>query len=60
MIEVTALPLTGCKNFSEKFGLEALKWVNGARDQRLRGANCRVLEAGSVAVGDAVEVAVEV
>jgi MOSC domain-containing protein YiiM len=56
LIELTALPHTGCKKFSERFGLEALKWVNGRRDLRLRGANCRVLEAGSVAVGDTVEV----
>jgi MOSC domain-containing protein YiiM len=57
LIEVTALPHTGCKKFSEKFGLEALKWVNSRRDLRLRGMNCRVLEAGWVAVGDPVEIA---
>jgi MOSC domain-containing protein YiiM len=57
LLEVTELPHTGCKKFRERFGLDALKWVNDHRDRRLRGMNCRVLEAGWVAVGDAVEVA---
>lgn len=56
LLEVTALPHTGCKKFRERFGLEALRWVNEHRDRRLRGINCRVLETGSVALGDAVEV----
>jgi MOSC domain-containing protein YiiM len=57
LLELTVLPHTGCKKFRERFGLEALKWVNAHRDLRLRGANCRVVESGSVAVGDPVEVA---
>lgn len=57
LLEVTALPHTGCKKFRERFGLDALTWVNDHRDLRLRGANCRVLEAGWVAVGDPVGVA---
>jgi MOSC domain-containing protein YiiM len=57
VLEATALPHTGCKKFRERFGLDALKWVNDHRDRRLRGMNCRVLEAGWVAVGDRVEVA---
>ena len=57
LLEVSALPHTGCKTFRERFGLEALKWVNADRPQRLRGLNCRVLEAGRVAVGDPVSVA---
>jgi MOSC domain-containing protein YiiM len=57
LLEVSPAPHTGCKKFRERFGLDALKWVNENRDRRLRGMNCRVLEAGSVAVGDPVEVA---
>jgi len=57
LLEVSAEPHTGCKTFRERFGLEALLWVNGRRDRRLRGMNCRVIEPGSVAVGDTVEVA---
>jgi MOSC domain-containing protein YiiM len=57
LLEVSAEPHTGCKKFSARFGLDALKWVNEHRDRRLRGLNCRVLEAGPVAVGDPVELA---
>jgi|RhiMethySRZTD1v2_1073278.scaffolds.fasta_scaffold941118_2 hypothetical protein len=54
LLEVSPAPHTGCKTFRERFGLDALKWVNDNRDRRLRGMNCRVLEAGAVAVGDSV------
>jgi MOSC domain-containing protein YiiM len=57
LLEVSAEPHTGCKKFRERFGLEALKWVNDHRDRRLRGMNCRVVEAGTVAVGDIAHVA---
>ncbi len=56
LLEVSPAPHTGCKTFRERFGLDALTWVNDNRDRRLRGMNCRVLEAGAVAVGDPVEV----
>jgi len=55
LLEVSAEPHTGCKKFRERFGLEALLWVNERCERRLRGMNCRVVEAGSVAVGDTVE-----
>jgi MOSC domain-containing protein YiiM len=56
LIEVSAEPHTGCKKFQQRFGLEALLWVNRARERRLRGANCRVIAAGTVAIGDAVAI----
>jgi MOSC domain-containing protein YiiM len=56
LLEVTPVPHTGCKKFRERFGLEALMWVNDHRDRRLRGMNCRVVEAGTVSVSDRVEV----
>jgi MOSC domain-containing protein YiiM len=56
VLEVSPAPHTGCKKFRERFGLDALMWVNDNRDRRLRGMNCRVLEAGAVAVGDRVAV----
>jgi MOSC domain-containing protein YiiM len=56
LLEVSPAPHTGCKKFRERFGLDALTWVNDHRDRRLRGMNCRVLEAGAVAVGDRVAV----
>jgi len=56
LIEITALPHTGCKKFRERLGATALAWVNDGpnRALRLRGVNCRVIESGEVAVGDRV------
>ena len=58
MIEVTDQPHTGCAKFSQRFGADALRFVNSpvGRELRLRGLNARVERAGSVAVGDEVRV----
>jgi MOSC domain-containing protein YiiM len=57
LLEVTKKPHAGCKKFSTRFGDGALRWVNDEAhaERKLRGINCRVIEAGSVRVGDAVE-----
>jgi MOSC domain-containing protein YiiM len=54
VIEVSAEPHTGCRKFVERFGVEAMKFVNSpvGRRLRLRGLNARVLRAGVVRVGD--------
>jgi len=54
VIEITPPPHTGCKKFVERFGLDAMRFVNSpvGRALRLRGVNARVIEPGSVAVGD--------
>jgi MOSC domain-containing protein YiiM len=54
VVEVSALPHTGCSRFADRFGVEALKWVNAAanRPRKLRGINCRVITPGRVALGD--------
>ena len=56
VIEVTAEPHTGCKKFVERFGLDAMNFVNSpaGRQMCLRGINSRVVEAGLIRVGDAV------
>lgn len=56
VIEVTQEPHTGCAKFRERFGGDALRWVNQSpgRELRLRGANALVVVAGSVRVGDAI------
>jgi hypothetical protein len=56
VIEVTAPPHTGCAKFIERFGAEAMRFVNGSvgRPLRLRGLNARVVEPGRVRPGDAV------
>lgn len=54
VIEVTAEPHTGCRKFVERFGAEAMKFVNShvGRRHNLRGINAKVVQPGTVAVGD--------
>jgi hypothetical protein len=56
IVEVTAQPHTGCKKFVERFGLDAMKFVNSptGRELRLRGLNARVVQPGVIRVGDLV------
>jgi MOSC domain-containing protein YiiM len=56
MIEVTPQPHTGCKKFVERFGMEAMKFVNSpmGRELQLRGINARVVQPGTIHVGDLV------
>ncbi len=56
VIEVSAEPHTGCKKFSARFGVEAMKFVNSPEGKRshLRGVNTRVIEGGAIRVGDVV------
>lgn len=56
VIEVTAEPHLGCAKFVERFGLEAMQFVNDTarRELNLRGINARVVTAGAVRVGDIV------
>ncbi len=58
VIEVTDQPHTGCAKFVERFGAEAMRFVNGAegRPLRLRGLNARVVTPGRVRPGDTVTV----
>lgn len=54
VIEVTAQPHTGCKKFVQRFGLDAMKFVNSdvGRALQLRGINAKVIQAGVIRVGD--------
>ena len=56
VIEVTAEPHTGCSKFVERFGIDAMTFVNSRerRDLRLRGINARVVSPGVLRVGDTV------
>lgn len=58
IIEVTDQPHTGCAKFIERFGADAMRFVNGriGRGRRLRGLNARVVLAGQVRPGDLVTV----
>ena len=56
IVEVSAKPHTGCQKFSERFGLDALKFVNSpeGKSLHLRGINTKIVQAGTIRVGDAV------
>jgi hypothetical protein len=56
VIEVTALPHTGCVKFSARFGNAAHRFVNMKphRHLHLRGINARVVQPGTVRRGDTI------
>ena len=59
LIEITAVPHTGCGKFVRRFGVDAMKFVNSpvGRELNLRGVNARVVRGGVVAQGDAIRLA---
>ena len=56
VIEVTDAPHLGCKKFRERFGEDALRFVNSdiGRKLRLRGVNTRVIAPGRLELGDTI------
>jgi MOSC domain len=56
VIEVTALPHTGCAKFLQRFGRDASRLVASdvGRELNLRGINAKVVVPGTVRVGDVV------
>ena len=50
IVEVTPVPHTGCKKFIERFGVDAMKFVNSplGKKHNLRGVNAKVIQSGSV------------
>ncbi|MEQ1731761.1 MAG: MOSC domain-containing protein, partial [Vicinamibacterales bacterium] len=56
IVEVTPQPHTGCGKFAERFGLDAMTFVNAplGRSLRLRGLNARVIKPGTIHAGDRV------
>jgi hypothetical protein len=56
VIEVTNQPHTGCSKFIERFGLDAMTFVNAPEHHHLhlRGINARVVRPGTVRTGDRV------
>ena len=57
IIEVSSQPHTGCRKFSDRFGVEAMKFVNSLEGKRLhlRGINTRIIQSGVIRVGDVVK-----
>ena len=54
IIEVTAQPHNGCRKFVERFGLDAMKFVNSpvGKQFHLRGINAKVVQAGVIRADD--------
>ena len=57
VLEVTAIPHTGCMQFVERYGTDATKFVNSPEGKRLhlRGINTRVIQPGVIRTGDLVK-----
>ena len=58
VIEISAEPHTGCRKFVSPFGSDAMRFVNSplGRQLNLRGVNARILQNGTVRVGDLASV----
>ena len=56
LFEVSAEPHTGCGKFVQRFGVDAMKFVNCpvGRSLCLRGINVKVVRNGTIRVGDTV------
>jgi hypothetical protein len=56
LIQVTAEPHTGCVKFAERFGVDAMRFVNTpiGRELSLRGINAKIVQSGVIRVGDIV------
>lgn len=56
VIEVTDQPHTGCAKFNQRFGADALRFVNSpvGKELHLRGVNAKVVAEGTVRPGDTV------
>ena len=56
VIQVSPQPHTGCQKFVARFGLDAVKFVNSAvgKELHLRGINAKVIQSGTIRVGDVV------
>jgi MOSC domain-containing protein YiiM len=56
ILQITAIPHTGCGAFSERFGPAALKFVNSTigKQLHLRGIYARVIQDGAVKQGDLI------
>jgi len=54
VIEITAEPHNGCKKFAERYGRDAVLFVNSAAGKQLhlRGIYAKVVKAGTISVGD--------
>ncbi len=57
ILEVTPQPHNGCKKFVERFGLDAMKFVNSpvGKQFHLRGIYAKVIQSGTIQQGEIVK-----
>ncbi|MCI0810036.1 MAG: MOSC domain-containing protein [Chloroflexi bacterium] len=57
ILEATDQPHTGCKKFSARFGVDALKLISSptGKELQLRGINAKVVRSGEIKPGDTVK-----
>lgn len=57
ILEITPQPHNGCKKFVERFGLDAMKFVNSpvGKQFHLRGIYAKVIQSGTIRQGDVVK-----
>ena len=57
LLEITAEPHNGCNKFAERYGKDAVKFVNSptGKHLRLRGIYAKVVKDGSITVGDRIK-----
>ena len=57
VLEVTDTPHNGCNKFAERFGTDSVKFLNSAEGKQLhlRGIYAKIVQAGTVQVGDMVK-----
>jgi MOSC domain-containing protein YiiM len=56
LVEVTSVPHTGCRKYTDRYGKDAVVFANGevGRQLRLRGMYVRVVASGTLRVGDTI------
>ena len=57
IIEITPIPHNGCKKFVQRFGKEAVIFVNSevGKKNHLRGVNAKVIQAGTIETGNIIK-----
>ncbi|MEM7103394.1 MAG: MOSC domain-containing protein [Bacteroidota bacterium] len=57
IVEITPIPHNGCKKFTQRFGIDAVKFVNSpvGKENHLRGVNAKVIQPGTIKAGDMVK-----
>ena len=56
ILEITAVAHNGCKKYAQRYGQDAVRFVNTpiGKSLHLRGIYAKIIQAGTVAVGDAI------